>query len=212
MSIDGQTKASIKTLTTDTTESTEATFKQGLDYVINEVDSLNTAPPVATTGYDVFTSSGTWDFEAAGSPDTVFVTLVGGGGGGSVGYYEGSCYRGVGGTGGVILWREVSVNSNETVTVGGGGSGSGGNNKNTIGASAGGDTDFGPISVGGGAASSYGDGGSGGTATGPGSLSGYTGYCSTTTGNKYSSPFGGVGAAGIGYGGSGRSGIVIVAY
>jgi len=174
MSINGENLAAIKALLTEEA-TTEANFRQGLDHVINEVESLNTAPPVATTGFDVFTSSGTWDWAAAGSPSKVFVTLVGGGGGGGRNYYDGGCSRGVGGTGGVIFWREVAVNSNETVTVGGGGSGSAGHNKNQIQGNPGGTSDFGPISVGGGGASLYGGGGSRGTAGGPGCGGGCSG-------------------------------------
>lgn len=205
MSINGEDLAAIKALLTEAA-TTEANFRQGLDHVIDEVESLNTAPPVATTGYEVFTSSGTWDYAAAGSPSKVFVTLVGGGASGSAYTYPNLVLYN-GGSGGAIFWREVAVNSNETVTVGAaGGSPDGSYTQNS-----GGVSEFGPISVGGGA------GGSGGTATGPGSVEGLGNLIATGYGTSYSynsSPFGGVGSGGFGHqsDGAGKDGIVIVAY
>lgn len=49
---------------------------------------------------EVFTESGTWDWEAAGKPETVDVLVVGGGGGGA---YGGSSIGGNGGSGIVIV-------------------------------------------------------------------------------------------------------------
>ena len=69
---------------------------------------------------EIFTTSGTWNYSAAGSPNNVYVTVIGGGGGshGSEGYY----WRGSGGGGGGSVYMEkVAVSANVTVTVGAGG-------------------------------------------------------------------------------------------
>ncbi len=71
-----------------------------------------------TAQYEVFLSSGTWDWTAAGSPSTVDVLLVGGGGGG--GSRSGG---GGGGAGGLRVVTGASVSGNVTVTVGSGGAG-----------------------------------------------------------------------------------------
>jgi hypothetical protein len=71
-----------------------------------------------TTQYEVFLSSGTWDWTAAGSPSTVDVLLVAGGGGG--GSRSGG---GGGGAGGLRVVENVSVTGSVTVTVGNGGAG-----------------------------------------------------------------------------------------
>jgi phage-related protein len=73
--------------------------------------------PAATIQYAVFTSSGTWDWEDAGSPSRVDVLLVGGGGGG------GAWRGGGGGAGGVRIAQGITVSGDVAVTVGAGGSG-----------------------------------------------------------------------------------------
>src|SRR5690606_38958612 len=90
--------------------------------------------------YQVFTTSGTWDWEAAGQPATVDVLVVAGGGGG------GSRQGGGGGAGGVLIQEGVEVTGDVAVVVGVGGSGgsSGGRGSN------GGASSFGAISATGG--------------------------------------------------------------
>jgi hypothetical protein len=90
---------------------------------INETITLSLVAGVATNGdieyeYEVFLSSGTWDWTAAGSPSTVDVLLVAGGGGG--GSRSGG---GGGGAGGLRVVTGASVSGNVTVTVGSGGAG-----------------------------------------------------------------------------------------
>jgi hypothetical protein len=91
---------------------------------------------VEVTIYEVFLSSGTWDWTAAGSPSTVDVLLVGGGGGG------GAWRGGGGGAGGVRVAESVAVTGNVTVTVGSGGTGNTGGST-PIAAQAGGLSSFG---------------------------------------------------------------------
>jgi hypothetical protein len=79
--------------------------------------------PGAASGlnYEIFLSSGTWDWTAAGSPSTVDVLLVGGGGGGAGGGNNNAA--GGGGAGGVRAVQSVNVSGNVAVTVGAGGAG-----------------------------------------------------------------------------------------
>lgn len=79
------------------------------------------SPDVMT--YEVFTASGEWDWEAAGSPDHVDVLVLAGGGAGGAGTsgYAG----GGGGAGGLMIYSHVPVDGNVTVVVGAGGSTSG---------------------------------------------------------------------------------------
>ena len=78
--------------------------------------------PGAASGlnYEVFLSSGTWDWTAAGSPSTVDVLLVGGGGAGCSGPSGNVVAGGGGGAGGVRVASAVSVAGNVTITVGSG--------------------------------------------------------------------------------------------
>lgn len=70
----------------------------------------------------VFTESGTWDWEAAGEPETVDVLVVAGGGsGGSIASFNNG--SGGGGAGGVIWQENLPVSANVNVTVGDGGLG-----------------------------------------------------------------------------------------
>jgi hypothetical protein len=86
---------------------------------INKTIAASIDPGAASgLNYEVFLSSGTWDWTAAGSPGTVDVLLVGGGGGG--GSRSGG---GGGGAGGLRVLENVSVTANVTVTVGAGGAG-----------------------------------------------------------------------------------------
>ena len=63
--------------------------------------------------YEVFTSSGTWDFRSAGSPSTVDVLVVAGGGGGGAGFGGGggahgtdaNQHRGGDGANGLVVVR-----------------------------------------------------------------------------------------------------------
>ena len=77
-------------------------------------------PAVEAFQYEVFLSSGTWDWTAAGSPSTVDVLLVGGGGAGCHGPGGNVVPGGGGGAGGVRVASAVSVAGNVTVTVGSG--------------------------------------------------------------------------------------------
>ena len=142
-----------------------------------------------TPGFEVFTTSGTWDWAAAGSPATVDVLLVAGGGGGG-----GDFGGGGGGAGGVREVLDVSVSSDVTVTVGDGGAGAmdPGNN--------GSDSSFGALTATGGGGGGGGwtnsiesrgrDGGSGGGA----GRGGHTG----------DGQYGGSGVAGQGHDGGGN--------
>jgi len=89
---------------------------------ISETLTLSLSAGAATNGdieyeYEVFLSSGTWNWVNAGSPSTVDVLLVAGGGGG------GSRQGGGGGAGGVRIAENVSVSGNVTITIGAGGAG-----------------------------------------------------------------------------------------
>jgi len=99
--------------------------------------------PTIASFYEVFTASGTWDWEAAGSPSTVDVLLVAGGGGG--GSRQGG---GGGGAGGLKVVSDLTVSGNVSVTVGVGGAG--GPNTAATDGQKGGDTSFGSESAEGG--------------------------------------------------------------
>lgn len=139
--------------------------------------------PIDLYHYAVFTSSGTWDWEAAGSPAEVDVLLVGGGGGG------GSRQGGGGGAGGVRVVTGITVSGDVPVTVGAGGAGgtSGGRGSN------GGDSSFGAeVAIGG--------GGGGGRSADHDGLSGGSGGggAGARDGSTPSSTTGGSGTAGQG--------------
>jgi hypothetical protein len=131
--------------------------------------------------YEVFLSSGTWDWTAAGSPGTVDVLLVGGGGGG------GAWRGGGGGAGGVKVAESVAVTGNVTVTVGSGGTGNTGGSTPTA-AQAGELSSFGSEQAAGGGFGGIGEnannvGGNGGSGGGAGGA-GVTGAQSPGTGTS----------------------------
>jgi hypothetical protein len=155
--------------------------------------------------YEVFLSSGTWDWTAAGSPSTVDVLLVGGGGGSTGGAQ--SNRGGGGGAGGVRIAESISVSGNVTVTVGSGGVNS---NSFSVIASNGDPSSFGPESVLGGGAggsnisSSPTVGGSGGGAGGSTVASTISGAAGTSgQGSAGGNGFGDSSAAPRGGGGGG---------
>lgn len=91
-----------------------------------------------------FTAPGTWSWP--GNVTHVEVLLVGGGGG--AGYSPPTVYGGSGGGGGVRWELDVPVTGPQPVTVGSGGTGGASGVPSTVG----GDSTFGPLSVGGGGA------------------------------------------------------------
>jgi hypothetical protein len=154
---------------------------------------------------DVFSVAGTytWGWAAAGKPNVVYVSMIGGGGGGSLGWrnqWSGPRFGEVGANG---LWKvitKVSVSSDITVVVGAGGDGgyypgsfcclNGGN---------GGSSKFGALVVGG----------------GPGGDNQHLSSVSLVIDvPKYSFPFsagqGGPGGADMSAGGAGGAGLVMV--
>lgn len=147
------------------------------------------SPDVMT--FQVFTASGTWDWEAAGSPDHVDVLLVAGGGGGGPGHadYGG----GGGGAGGLMIFSHVPVSGDVTVTVGAGGTANGGT---------GGDSRFGSLGARGGS------GGMAGTAILGGSGGGGRGSITLpiAAGSPGIAPQGHAGGAGSYGGGAGGGG------
>lgn len=116
-----------------------------------DASQLQNLPAGGLGGIEVFTTSGTWDWTAAGQPSKVWVTVIGGGGGGGSTTNDGT-YRyyaaGGGGGGDTKFFEEVAVTGNVTVTVGAGGAGGAKYNNN---GSAGGTSTFSTISAGGGA-------------------------------------------------------------
>jgi hypothetical protein len=187
--------------------------------------ALTNLPGGGLGGFETFTSSGTWNYSAAGSPANVWVCLQGGGGGAA---REKDPRAAGGGAGGTIMWRKIAVNGNVSVTIGAAGSnnlqGIGGDKSTNAVGSSGGTTSFGGTSVGGGgggSATSTAGGGSGGSATGSGAFTGMKGT-SWTFGMGGQSPFGSRGSggstsgtrAGIYYGTAVNpgAGLVIVAY
>lgn len=88
--------------------------------------TLQEITPETVGGHEIFLASGTWDWAAAGSPDTVDVLLLGGGGGSAsaAGSDDGG---GGGGAGGLLIAYDVPVAGDVAVTVGAGNIGNGGN-------------------------------------------------------------------------------------
>jgi hypothetical protein len=97
-----------------TLTSTGITFSDGTN--------LNTAPS-GGGGAQAFTTSGTWSHSAAGSPSTVMVGCIGGGGGATHKYSSYSNSPVPGGAGGLLVSAPISTNTNVAVTVGTGGNG-----------------------------------------------------------------------------------------
>jgi len=160
MAIDGQTLTHVEGLITDV-DTTEASFRTGVGYVLTEVDSLNTAPAPSTNGKLVIEQTGSGTFSVPAGITTLYVTLAGGGGSGSAQWYTGSYkdnhYSDGGGGGGVTYNMEMSVTSEQSIEyfVGAGGAGVTQTvaHRSTAG-NAGQATTFGGISGGGGGGSS----------------------------------------------------------
>ena len=101
---------------------------------------------------DVFSVAGTytWDWVAAGKPNVVYVSMIGGGQGG---YAEGviSAAYTRPGQWGEFVWRQpVNVSTNMSITIGGGGGGFTRTQSTAKSSNQGGQTSFGNISVAGG--------------------------------------------------------------
>ena len=192
--------------------------------------ALTNLPAGGLGGIEVFTSSGTWDFSAAGSPSSVFVCVVGGGGSGGA---STNVATGGGGSGGAILWQKVATTGDVTVTIGAGGFSVGSN----VTGGAGGASSFGAVSAGGGSGGVYNTGGTGiggvggtnGSHGGPANVNaggqggaslfgGQGGGGTVTARNGQPGKLGGGGGGGRGNGGSfgaggtGGAGVVLVAY
>lgn len=157
MAINGQTATQIKTLSTDV-DTTEASFRTGLDHVIDEVDSLNTAPAPATESIKVIEQTGSGTFSVPAGITTLYISAVGGCGGAAVDNYYGgkdNCEGGSGATGAYVHKIKMTVTENSDIEyfVGAGGAGcttpDNGYNNDCAGG-AGQATTFGGISCGGG--------------------------------------------------------------
>ena len=156
--------------------------------------------------YEVFLSSGTWDWTAAGSPSTVDVLLVAGGGGG--GSRSGG---GGGGAGGLRVVTGVGVTGNVTITVGSGGAGA--SSGGLAPGSDGGTSSFGSESAagggGGGEARATTDAGANGRAGGSGGGGGRQDTVNSSGGAASPSGqgnAGGIGGGGTSFGGGGGGG------
>lgn len=136
--------------------------------------SLNNTGPLYA--YEEITSSGNWDWSAAGEPDSVDVLVVAGGGGSTGGAMAN---RGGGGGAGGLIWRRgVATSGDVAVIVGGGGDRS---NTASVTASNGENSSFGDLeAIGGGAGGS--NSGSPPTTGGSGGGSGGSTVSSTVVG------------------------------
>jgi len=184
----------------------------------------------------VFTSSGTWNWAASGSPSTVYALVIGGGGGGGGGAGNAnsswSMYSGGGGGGGnTKVWQSVSVSGNVSVTVGSGGSGGTQGSGNATAGGTGGTSTFSTVSAGGGGGGARGyistfpaggtgngtgaNGERGGThSNGTAGGGAFMGGSGTVRGGGTAKGYGAGGSGGKGpsNGGAGKSGIVILAW
>lgn len=190
--VSGSLAAGVETYT-DTGLTTGTTYYYRV-YAFNDSgDSDPSSTVSATAGQESesFTTSGTWDWEAAGSPETVNVLIVGGGGGG--GGVTSNRAGGGGGAGGARWVTDVAVAANVSVTVGAGGAGGAGGASGTNGAN--------------GSASSFGAesaaGGGGGGFTASNGSNGASGGGAGTSGSTAST--GGTGTGGQGFAGGANS-------
>ena len=150
---------------------------------------IQTEPATASaSGAQIFTSSGTWNYTAAGSPDKVLV-YVQGAGGSKNGPHPGWAGSVAAGSGGCQI-QEVTVSGNVTVTVGSGGSYQYGYQRA---GNSGGSSRFGSVTGGGGGGANKYTAGS----TGSGNAGHHFDAFGATNAN-------------LGYGASGKPGVVIV--